>query len=88
MDRSDPAFKGQAGYNRFMLAIYDPFVLGFHNPSGVEEPDVWCRRALPHAYGSTTPRRRPRHGLLLRESCAAFRNSDHLGRHRSEGARA
>ena len=29
MDRSDPAYKGQAGYNRFMLAIYDPFVLGF-----------------------------------------------------------
>ena len=29
MDRDDPAYKGQAGYNRFMLAIYDPFVLGF-----------------------------------------------------------
>ncbi len=29
MDRNDPAYKGQAGYNRFMLAIYDPFVLGF-----------------------------------------------------------
>jgi SAM-dependent methyltransferase len=29
MDRSDPSYKGQAGYNRFLLAIYDPFVLGF-----------------------------------------------------------
>jgi SAM-dependent methyltransferase len=29
VDRNDPAYKGQAGYNRFMLAIYDPFVLGF-----------------------------------------------------------
>lgn len=29
MDRDDPAYKGQAGYNSFMLAIYDPFVLGF-----------------------------------------------------------
>ena len=29
MDRSDPSYKGQAGYNRFMLAIYDPWVLGF-----------------------------------------------------------
>jgi SAM-dependent methyltransferase len=29
MERDDPAYKGQAGYNRFMLAIYDPFVLGF-----------------------------------------------------------
>jgi ubiquinone/menaquinone biosynthesis C-methylase UbiE len=29
VDRDDPAYKGQAGYNAFMLAIYDPFVLGF-----------------------------------------------------------
>lgn len=29
MDRDDPAYKGQAGYNSFMLAIYDAFVLGF-----------------------------------------------------------
>ena len=29
MDRNDPAYKGQAGYNRFMLTIYDPFVLRF-----------------------------------------------------------
>jgi SAM-dependent methyltransferase len=29
MDRDDPAYTGQAGYNPFLLAIYDPFVLGF-----------------------------------------------------------
>ncbi|MGH2679228.1 MAG: class I SAM-dependent methyltransferase [Actinomycetota bacterium] len=29
MDRDDPSYKGQSGYNRFLLAIYDPFVLGF-----------------------------------------------------------
>lgn len=29
MDRDDPAYKGQAGYTPFLLAIYDPFVLGF-----------------------------------------------------------
>ena len=29
MDRHDPAYKGQAGYNPVMLAIYDPWVLGF-----------------------------------------------------------
>jgi hypothetical protein len=29
MDRDDPASRGQAGYNPFLLAIYDPFVLGF-----------------------------------------------------------
>jgi ubiquinone/menaquinone biosynthesis C-methylase UbiE len=29
VDRDDPAYKGQAGYNSFMLTIYDPFVLGF-----------------------------------------------------------
>jgi SAM-dependent methyltransferase len=32
MDKSDPAYKGQAGYNRFMLAIYDPWVIGFMAP--------------------------------------------------------
>jgi SAM-dependent methyltransferase len=29
MDRNDPSYKGQRGYNRFFLAIYDPWVLGF-----------------------------------------------------------
>ena len=29
MDRDDPSYKGQAGYTRFLLAIYDPWVLGF-----------------------------------------------------------
>jgi len=29
MDRNDPSYKGQRGYNRFLLAIYDPWVLGF-----------------------------------------------------------
>jgi hypothetical protein len=30
MDRDDPSYKGQRGYNRFLLAIYDPWVvLGF-----------------------------------------------------------
>ena len=29
MERDDPAYKGQSGYNSFMLAIYDPWVLGF-----------------------------------------------------------
>jgi SAM-dependent methyltransferase len=29
MDRDDPGYKGQRGYTPFMLAIYDPWVLGF-----------------------------------------------------------
>jgi hypothetical protein len=29
MDRDDPSYKGQRGYNRLLLAIYDPWVLGF-----------------------------------------------------------
>jgi len=29
MDRNDPSYKGQAGYTRFLLVIYDPWVLGF-----------------------------------------------------------
>ena len=28
MDRTDPNYKGYRGYNRFMLTIYDPWVLG------------------------------------------------------------
>jgi SAM-dependent methyltransferase len=32
MEKDDPAYKGQSGYNRFMLAIYDPWVLGFMAP--------------------------------------------------------
>lgn len=29
VERDDPSYKGQAGYNPVMLAIYDPWVLGF-----------------------------------------------------------
>ncbi len=29
MNRDDPSYKGQRGYNRFLLAIYDPWLLGF-----------------------------------------------------------
>ena len=29
MDKSDPSYKGQRGYTRFFLTIYDPWVLGF-----------------------------------------------------------
>lgn len=44
MDRNDPSYMGQRGYNRFLLAIYDPWVLGFMSravwrvpvPPGVE----------------------------------------------------
>jgi SAM-dependent methyltransferase len=32
MDPEDPAYPGQAGYSRLLLAIYDPFVLGFMAP--------------------------------------------------------
>ena len=35
MERDDPAYKGQAGYNPVLLAIYDPWVMG------VMAPAVW-----------------------------------------------
>jgi len=41
MDRDDPSYKGQAAYNRFMLAIYDPWVIGFMAPV------VWRSPAHP-----------------------------------------
>ena len=41
MDRDDPSYKGQAGYTKFMLAIYDPWVMGFMAPV------VWKSPAAP-----------------------------------------
>ncbi len=41
MDRDDPSYKGQAGYTRFLLAIYDPWVIGFMAPV------VWRSPAHP-----------------------------------------
>lgn len=38
MERSDPAYKGQAGYNPVMLAIYDPWVLGFMSRAVLHVP--------------------------------------------------
>jgi SAM-dependent methyltransferase len=29
MDKDDPSYRGQAGYTPFLLAIYDPWVIGF-----------------------------------------------------------
>jgi SAM-dependent methyltransferase len=43
MDRDDPSYKGQAGYNPFLLAVYDPFVLGFMARA------VWRSPILPVA---------------------------------------
>jgi ubiquinone/menaquinone biosynthesis C-methylase UbiE len=40
MDKNDPSYKGQAGYNRFMLAIYDPWVLGFMAPVVWKGPPI------------------------------------------------
>ena len=48
MDRDDPAYLGQRGYNRFLLAIYDPWVLGFMTRA------VW---RVPVAPGVETYRR-------------------------------
>jgi hypothetical protein len=41
MDRNDPSYKGQRGYNRFLLAIYDPWVIGFMTRA------VWKVPVLP-----------------------------------------
>ena len=41
MEKSDPSYKGQRGYNRFLLAIYDPWVLGFTTRA------IWRTRVPP-----------------------------------------
>jgi SAM-dependent methyltransferase len=59
VDRSDPAYKGQAGYNPVMLAIYDPWVLGFTTralwhvpvPMGIDR----YRRNLGHRHLDVGP---------------------------------
>jgi SAM-dependent methyltransferase len=38
MDRDDPGYAGQAGYTPFLLAIYDPWVLGFMAPAVWRSP--------------------------------------------------
>jgi SAM-dependent methyltransferase len=38
MERSDPAYKGQAGYNPVMLTIYDPWVIGFMSRAVLHVP--------------------------------------------------
>jgi SAM-dependent methyltransferase len=38
MDKRDPSYKGQAGYNRFLLAIYDVWVLRFVGPLVLKTP--------------------------------------------------
>lgn len=49
MDKSDPSYKGQSGYNRFMLAIYDPWVLGFMAPVVWKAPiDTGVERYRKH----------------------------------------
>ena len=45
MDKTDPNYKGYRGYNRFLLAIYDPWVIGVTTrafwkvpvPAGIEQ---------------------------------------------------
>lgn len=39
MERSDPSYKGQAGYNPVLLAIYDVWVLKFMAPAVWKTPN-------------------------------------------------
>jgi len=38
MDKTDPAYKGQSGYNPAMLAVYDVWVLGFMSRAVLHVP--------------------------------------------------
>ncbi|HUL85730.1 MAG TPA: class I SAM-dependent methyltransferase [Actinomycetota bacterium] len=59
MDRDDPSYKGQAGYNRFMLTIYDPWVLGFMTRAVWHMPTAMAveryRRYLGHRHLDVGP---------------------------------
>ena len=59
VDKSDPSYKGQRGYTRLLLVIYDPWVLGFTTraiwrtrvPPGVER----YRRLMGHRHLDVGP---------------------------------
>ena len=55
MDPDDPAYRGQADYTRWLLAIYDPFVLGFMAPSGMAVPHPARSRPISPQSGAQTP---------------------------------
>lgn len=59
MERDDPAYKGQSGYNPVMLAIYDPWVLGFMAPVVLRSPTPAAveryRRNLRHRHLDVGP---------------------------------
>ncbi len=68
MDREDPSYQGQAGYTPFLLAIYDPWVIGFMSRA------VW-RTPIPpfvEAYRTHMGRRHldvgPGTGWFIREA--------------------
>jgi ubiquinone/menaquinone biosynthesis C-methylase UbiE len=54
MERSDPSYKGQAGYNRFLLAIYDVWVLRIMSRA------VW-KTSIPSAVDRYRQHLGPRH---------------------------
>jgi hypothetical protein len=68
MDRDDPAYKGQAGYNPFVRAIYDPGVLGFMARVVWRCPTPPVVERYRRHLGPQTSRCRPRHRVLHREA--------------------
>jgi hypothetical protein len=69
MDKSDPSYKGQSGYNAAMLAIYDVWVLKFMTKA------VW---KVPVALG--VDRYRQHMGSARGGAPGAPSTSDHRGR--------
>lgn len=59
MDRSDPSYKGQSGYNAAMLAIYDVWVLRFMTKAVWRVPVAPCvdryRRHIGHRHLDVGP---------------------------------
>ena len=76
---NDPSYKGQRGYNRFLLAIYDPWVLGFMTravwkvpvPPGIERyRRLIGRRHLDVGPGNGHSWRRPHRRTGPRSPCS------------------
>ena len=70
MDPKDPAYRGQAGYTPFLLAVYDPFVLGFMARVVWRSPVAPVVERYRQQVWAQTPRCRSRNRILPGEGRA------------------
>ena len=66
MDRDDPGYRGQRDYNRLLLRLYDPLVVGHVGRIVLALSHLAAPRAISSAHPRRPPRRGARDGVLHR----------------------